>query len=74
MINENDTVATAEIRFQALKKILDERGAGAASPEAGADAELISCLDDIGALIKQAAERLKPAADSPATRFARTRP
>ncbi len=52
-------------KFQALKKILDERGAGAASPEAGADAELISCLDDIGALIKQAAERLKPAADSP---------
>jgi two-component system chemotaxis response regulator CheY len=49
-------------RFLALKKTLDDRGAGASAQAASADAQVLACLDEIGIQIKRVAERLTPAA------------
>ncbi len=51
-------------KFQTLNRILEDRSAAAAAPDANSDARLASCLDDAGALINQITERLKPAAGS----------
>jgi CheY-like chemotaxis protein len=61
----NFELSSLSEKFQALRKIADERMAAAPAPDASADASVVSCLDDAGALIKQIAERLAPAADVP---------